>query len=72
MKLSFREHAAIALYSVPASEYQKEFTSETAVKYAQVLADAACEGWGHDESMYPSSDNTRLCLRCGKKVKKEE
>jgi len=57
--LSFRERAAIAIYSARSSGGVLDPTEEC-VNAADRLAKAACEAWGHD-----MADGRTRCKRCG-------
>jgi hypothetical protein len=60
MSLSFREQAAIAVYTM------NDTTSNDSARAAQQLAEACCEEWGHD---LEASGGTLWCARCGALLK---
>lgn len=80
MSLSFREQAAIALLAQPADVNGSTYTMQGAVGTAQALANACCDGWGHDDravsghepSHPPTSERAwaklKNCRRCGKET----
>lgn len=60
--MTFREHAAIAMYMAGSGPGP---LPRDAVKAAQRLADEACEQWGHELDDPLKSE---YCERCGKKA----
>ena len=59
MSLSFREQAAIALWSGHTT------STERAVEIAGKLATEACEAWGHHWPVHRPPEGPGMCLRCG-------
>lgn len=59
--LSFREQAAIALYSMTGED---SLEAEDTIISAQFLADEACKQWGHKVI----GGYRYECTRCGAKV----
>lgn len=79
MSLTFREHAAIALWATAPNDSSS--TAETSVHQAQALAEAFCDANGHDTYSFasveprgqpgagtPATAWMHRCRRCGKDV----
>ena len=61
MSLSFREQAAIAIFTI--SDDADSANQEDAVFAAQHLANVCCEEWGHERG-HPIAIGW-VCARCG-------